>query len=202
MVLIRLKNGDLFVWSPIRLSEALRHEVDSLGVVRHLVAPNYLHHLFLQDWRQAYQEATLYAAPGLRQRRRDIEFDADLVDQPSPEWSDEIDQVLIDGNLITTEVVFFHRRSQTVLFTDLLQQFPPGWFRGWRGLIARLDLMTCPKPSVPRKFRVAFNDRKVARKALRRVISWPADKVVMAHGVPVQGNGQSFIASAFRWLVP
>lgn len=202
MVLIRLGKGDLFVWSPIRLSEALRREADSLGVVRHLIAPNSLHHLFLQDWRQAYPDATLYAAPGLRQRRRDLKFDADLVDQPSPEWSDEIDQVLIHGNRITTEVVFFHRRSRTVLFTDLLQQFPSGWFRGWRGLIARLDLMTCPTPSVPRKFRLAFNDRKAAREALRRVISWPADKVVMAHGVPVQGDGQSFIASAFRWLVP
>jgi Domain of unknown function (DUF4336) len=202
MAIIRLRKDGLFVWSPIRLSETLRREVDSLGVVRHLVAPNSLHHLFLQDWRQAYPEATLYAAPGLRQRRRDLEFDADLVDQPPAEWSDEIDQVLIRGNRITTETVFFHRRSRTVLFTDLLQQFPPNWFRGWRGLIARLDLMTCPTPSVPRKFRLAFNDRKAARGALRRIISWPSDNVVMAHGDPVQGDGQSFIASAFRWLVP
>ncbi len=28
------------------------------------------------------------------------------------------------GNVITTEVVFFHVRSGTVLFTDLLQQLP------------------------------------------------------------------------------
>ena len=42
------------------------------------------------------------------------------------------------------------------LFTDLLQQFPPDWFHGWRALIARLDLMTAPEPSTPRKFRAAF----------------------------------------------
>lgn len=32
------------------------------------------------------------------------------------------------GNLITTEVVFFHVKSGTVLFTDLIQQFPANWF--------------------------------------------------------------------------
>jgi hypothetical protein len=104
------------------------------------------------------------------------------------------------GNRITTEVVFFHRPSATVLFTDLLQQFPPGWFRGWRALAARLDLMTGPEPAVPRKFRAAFVDRRAARAALARVLAWPSSKVVMAHGRPVEREGQAFIARAFRWL--
>jgi hypothetical protein len=43
--IIRLKNGDLWVWSPIKLAANLRAEVDRLGPVRHLVRPNKLHHL-------------------------------------------------------------------------------------------------------------------------------------------------------------
>ena len=86
MVVVRLSDGDLFVWSPIPLSPPMRREVDKLGPVRHLVAPNLLHHLFLAEWKSAYPEARLYAAPGLRRRRGDLTFDCDLADTPNPRW--------------------------------------------------------------------------------------------------------------------
>ncbi|HSZ50915.1 MAG TPA: DUF4336 domain-containing protein [Caulobacteraceae bacterium] len=201
MAVIRLSGGGLLVWSPVALSQTLRTHLQGLGEVGYLVAPNSLHHVFLAEWRQAYPQARLYAAPGLRSRRKDIEFDADLSDAPPPEWAEDLDQVLIPGNWITTEVVFFHRPSGAVLFTDLIQQFPRGWFRGWRSIVARLDLMTQPEPSVPRKFRLAFVDRRAARTALQRVLAWPSSKVVMAHGRPVESDGHAFIARAFRWLM-
>jgi len=200
MVVVRLAGGGLFIWSPVALSPDLRPEIEALGAVRHLVAPNSLHHLFLGEWRQAYPEAKLWAAPGLRQRRSDLEFDGDLGDTPPPEWAAELDQVVVRGNAITTEVVFFHRPSGSVLSTDLIQQFRPGWFTGWRALVARLDLMVGTEPSVPRKFRLAFVDRNAARPAIRRILEWPAGKVLMAHGAPVERDARAFIARAFRWL--
>lgn len=200
MVVIRLTGGDLFIWSPVALSPDLRAEVEALGDVRHLVAPNALHHQFLGEWRQAYPEAKLWAAPGLRHRRGDLAFDADLGDAPPSEWAADLDQVVVRGNAITTEVVFFHRQSGSVLFTDLIQQFHPGWFTGWRALVARLDLMVAAEASVPRKFRAAFVDRKAGRAAVRRILEWPSGKVLMAHGAPVEHGGRAFIARAFRWL--
>lgn len=200
MTIIRLSDGSLFVWSPVALWEALKAEIDVLGDVRHLVAPNSLHHLFLAEWCAAYPQAKLYAAPGLRARRPDLAFDADLGDAPPAAWAEEIDQVVVRGNAITAEVVFFHRPSRTVLFTDLIQHFPRGWFTGWRALVARLDLMTADAPQVPRKFRTAFTDRKAARAALARILDWPAEQVVMAHGPLIEREGQAFIARTFRWL--
>ena len=200
MAVIRLAGGDLLIWSPVALSEPLRTELKALGEVRYLVAPNSLHHLFLGQWRDAYPQAKLHAAPGLAERRLDLVIDAELGGAPPPEWSADLDQVLMAGNKITTEAVFFHHASGTALFTDLLQQFPPGWFRGWRALIARLDLMTAPEPTTHRKFRVAFTDRRAARAALARILDWPSIKVVMAHGQPVEQGGQAFIARTFRWL--
>jgi hypothetical protein len=200
MVVVRLSDGGLFICSPIQLTDNLRAEVDGLGQVRHIVAPNSLHHLFLAEWKRAYPEARLYAAPGLRKKRQDIVFDADLGDAPSPDWDGEIDQVLMGGNLITTEVVFFHSQSRTVLFTDLLQQLPPNRLSGWRALVAKLDLMVGPEPSVPRKFRVAFINRRVARNALARILAWPTGKVLMAHGTPVDKDAGAFLRRAFKWL--
>jgi hypothetical protein len=200
LAVIRLADGGLFIWSPIKLTEALRTEIDALGDVRHLVPPNSLHHLFIAEWRRAYPGTRLYAPPGLRAKRKDVGFDADLGDEPAVEWAADIDQVLVRGNRITTEAVFFHRKSATVLFTDLIQQFPPNWFSGWRAAVARLDLMTEPEPTVPRKFRLMFRDRPAARASLAHIRAWPAEKVLMAHGTPVERDGQAFIGRAFGWL--
>jgi hypothetical protein len=198
--IVRLSSGGLLVWSPVALTSALRAEVEALDEVRHLVAPNSLHHLFLHEWQVAYPKAKVHAPPGLRKKRTDVAFDGDLVDGGGSPWVADLDQVVIRGNLITTEVVFFHFASRTVLFADLIQQFAPGSLAGWRALAARLDLMTEAEPQVPRKFRAAFIDRAAARASINRVLIWPADKVVMAHAPPVLDDGQAFIARAFGWL--
>jgi hypothetical protein len=200
MAVIRLSQQRLFIWSPIPLTDALRAEVDALGQVRHIIAPNSLHHLFLPEWEAAFPAAKVCAPPGLRKKREDIAFDADLGNAPDPNWAREIDQVLMQGNLITTEVVFFHVKSGTVLFTDLIQQLPANSLSGWRALVAKLDLMTGPEPAVPRKFRVAFTNRRAAREALQRIYAWPAKKVLMAHGTPVENDAPAFLRRAFGWL--
>lgn len=201
MAVIRLADGKLFVWSPVELTDSLRAEIDALGEVRHLVAPNSLHHLFIGDWKRAYPNARTYAAPGLREKRKDLAFDEDLGSTPLPDCGGEIDHVLVQGNAITSEVVFFHRESGTVIFTDLIQQFPANWFSGWRAVVAKWDLMLGSEPSVPRKFRTAFTKRRVARASLQRILTWPAEKVLMAHGAPVTKDGKAFIQRAFRWLM-
>ncbi|MBN9268389.1 MAG: DUF4336 domain-containing protein, partial [Hyphomicrobium sp.] len=78
MAIIRLSDGGLFIWSPVALTQSLGAAVDILGPVRHIVAPNSLHHVFVPDWKRAYPHAKLYAPPGLRQKRKDIAFDCDL----------------------------------------------------------------------------------------------------------------------------
>ncbi|MEH2534578.1 hypothetical protein V1277_006126 [Bradyrhizobium sp. AZCC 1588] len=201
MAAIGLSDGGLFIWSPIHLTDGLRAEVDAIGRVRHIVAPNSLHHLFLQEWKHAYPSAKVYAPPGLRRKREDIIFDADLGSVPSADWIGEIDQVLMHGNLITTEAVFFHFKSGTVLFTDLIQQIPADRLSGWRAIVAKLDLMTGPEPSVPRKFRFAFANRRVARDSLQHILAWPAEKVLMAHGTPIEQDARAYLRRAFGWLI-
>lgn len=200
LAVIRLADGGLVVWSPIRLTDDLRAAVDALGRVAHIVAPNSLHHLFLAEWQRAYPGARLYAAPGLRKKRRDLAFDAELGDAPAADWAGEIDQIAMRGNLITTEIVFFHRASGTLLFTDLLQQIASDRLSGWRKIVAKLDLMMGAEPSVPRKFRLTFIGRRKARAALERILGWPIEKVLMAHGTPVERDAPAFLRRAFGWL--
>lgn len=200
MALLRLPDGGLFAWSPVALSDDLRAAVEALGPVRRIAPPNSLHHLFLPDWIAAFPEAKVHAPPGLRAKRPDIAFDADLGDAPDPDWAGVIDQAVIRGNRITTEVVFLHAPSGTALFADLLQQLPRDWFSGWRAAVARLDLMTGTEPAVPRKFRLAFRDKAAARASVAEVLGWPVAKVVIAHGPPVEAEGAALLRRAFGWL--
>ncbi|WP_298307324.1 DUF4336 domain-containing protein [uncultured Erythrobacter sp.] len=202
MIVIELPSeGGLWVWSPVGVSEDVRAEIDALGPVRHLVAPNNLHHTFLPDWVATYPEARVHAAPGLSASTTGATIHERLGNAPDPAWEGVLDQLVVPGNRITTEVVFHHRPSSTAIVTDWVQHIPRGWYRGWRGMIARLDLMSAPEPSVPRKFRLATTDRNAARAAMRRILAWEADRLVFAHGPPVDEGGTEVLRSAFRWLV-
>jgi len=201
MAVIRLSDQSLFVWSPVALSDSLRVSIDALGPIRHLVSPNALHHLFLAEWKSAYPAARLYASPRLRRKRKDLTFDAELGDAPEPEWATDIDQVMMYGSLTLTEVVFFHRSSRTVLFADLIQNFPRDWFKGWRGVVARLGGIVAPHPGAPRDWRTSFLGRRAARAALNQILAWPIERVLIAHGDLPAAGGAAFVRSTFTWLL-
>lgn len=65
MAVIRLSAGDLIVWSPTALTAPLRQAVEALGPVRHIIAPNSLHHMALPDWHTAFPGALVHAMPGV-----------------------------------------------------------------------------------------------------------------------------------------
>ena len=199
MAVVRLPGeGGLWVWSPVALTPDLRAAVDTLGPVRHLVAPNGLHYTFFEEWAEAYPDARVHAAPGLTEQTAGTVIHATLGNMPDQAWEGAVDQVVVRGNRITTEVVFFHRTSSCALVTDLVQQIPRGWYRGWRAVVARLDLMTAPMPSVPRKFRMAMTDKAAAREAVERILDWPSERLVMAHGAPIEVGGRRTLQAAVR----
>ena len=200
MAAIRLPSGALAIWSPVSLREERRGTANALGPVRHLVAPNGLHYLFLAEWAAAHPGATIHAAPGLTEARAGVRIDAVLGDEPHPAWDGAVEQVVVRSR-ITTEVVFFHRESRTVLVADLIQHMPRDWFTGWRAAVARVDLMTGPAPAVPRKFRLALGDRGAARRAVSRVLEWPVERLVIAHGPPVEHDARAMLRDAFAWLM-
>jgi hypothetical protein len=200
MAVVRLTGGDLWIWSPIALTEELVGAVEQLGRVAHLVAPNKLHHLYLGDWKRRWPEARLYAPPGLAKRRTDLRFDAELGDSPDMAWAGEIDQVIFHGSFAMEEVVFFHRPSSTVLFTDLIQRFDPETLKGWRRIFMILDGLVGPEGSTPREWRLSFWNRRAARRALRKVVSWNPNRLIIAHGECTAHDALNVVARSLRWL--
>ena len=202
MAVIRLANGDLWVWSPAGLNPEVRAEVEALGPVRHLVSPNKIHHLFLAEWAAAWPDARLYAPPGLARRRPDLDFSAELGDRPEPAWDGQIDQVVVGGSLVMNEVLFFHRRSSTCLVCDLIQRHDPAKHTGWKGWLMRLDGLVGPDGSTPREWRASYLNRSRARAAVRHALSWQPERLVIAHGEWAPTGATEVLRKGMSWLDP
>jgi hypothetical protein len=202
-VIARLPNDDLWVWSPIELTADLRTGVDRLGSVRHLVSPNKLHHLYLQDWKAAYPESQLWGPQSTIRKRSDLSFREALNDSPPAEWLPDIDQAWFRGSFAMDEIVFLHRPSSTAIVADLIQTFSDHFLRehwgSWR-FLARLDGLTQDQACAPLEWRLSFINRAPARRARDKVLRWNCQRVIVAHGERPRANGNAFLAKSFRWL--
>jgi hypothetical protein len=203
-VVVRLSRGDLWVWSPIKASPRLFKDIDGLGPVGHLVSPNKIHHLYLQDWIARYPQADVWGPASTIGKRRDLKFREPLSDTPPTEWQADLDQAWFRGSPILDEVVFFHRGSRTVILADLIENFSDEFlrrhWRWWQRPLARLDGITVHAPGAPRELRWSFIDRAKARKARDKVLAWDCERVVIAHGEWQRAGGRAFLTRAFDWL--
>jgi hypothetical protein len=207
MVVVRLANGDLFLWSPTEAEEGLRAEIDALGPVRHLVSPNKIHYAHIAEWKRAYPGATAWASPGVRERAASqgvgVDFDADLGDLPEEAWSGDLDQLVFQGSRFMEEVVFFHRGTRTLILADLIENFEAGKVGGLRAWLVRLAGAADPDGKAPIDLRLTFWGRKkAARAAYERMVSWRPDRVIVAHGRWYDRDGTAELRRAFRWLGP
>src|SRR5258705_2825686 len=80
MTVIRLADGSLLLHSPVRLDDDLRRELDAVGRVAFVVAPNRVHHLYAGKVADSYPQARLWIAPGLERKRPDLRYVAVLED--------------------------------------------------------------------------------------------------------------------------
>jgi hypothetical protein len=200
MAVARLADGSAWVWSPVALTDDLVDFMSTFDRVRHIVSPNKIHHLFLEQWHDRWPEARLYAPPGLAGRKPDLHFHAELADEPDPAWAAEIDQVIFRGSLAMEEVVFFHRESQTAIVCDLIQRHPEATMTGWKGFLMKADGLVGSNGSTPREWRASFLRRAKARAARETVLGWKPERLLIAHGECAQSGATGIVENALDWI--
>jgi hypothetical protein len=198
MTIVRLTDGTLMVHSPIRLTDELRSAAASAGRVRFIVAPNRFHHLFVPDWQKTYPDAQTFCAPGLDTKRADLKFTAILGDDPPAAWADEIDQAFMRAFPPLNEIVFFHRKTRTLIFTDLLFNIARH-DSAYARFLLRLD-GAFHGPAIPRSFRLPLRLKRVECVAfLHRLVSWDFDRAILAHGEIIDSGAKPAIERAWRF---
>ena len=199
MTVLRMPDGGLVLHSPIDPTPALRAEVERLGPVRHLVAPNKLHHLFVGAAKATWPEARLWAPPGLAARRADLAFDAALEDAEPADFGNMLEPLVVRGSRVMQEVVFLHPASRTLLVADLCEHFGP-WSPWLTRCVARVARMY-GRPCMPPDWRASFRDRGAARQSFERLLGWGFDRAILAHGRLLEAGARQALADSFRWAL-
>lgn len=205
MVVVRLADGGLWLWSPVEKTPAIEKAIRALGPVRHIVSPNKLHYLFLADWKAAFPDAKLWATAATIAKCKSLHFSGTLADDPPREWKGQIDQYHFTNSPFVAELIFFHCESRTAIIADLSQTFTDAFLKAhwpwWMRPIARWSKMIEGWGYPPIDYRISFRHRATARLKIRALIDEHAEHVVVAHGEVVRTDGEAFLRRAFSWLL-
>ena len=205
MVIVRLPDGALWVWSPIQLTDELKEAVNALGPVAHLISPNKIHHLFLQDWKATWPDAKLWGPASTIKKRKDLNFEPALQHIPPADWQGVIDQFWFTGSLFMDEVAFLHTPSGTAIFADLSENFSQSflerYWKSWQRMIANVWGIVQGKGYAPLEWRLSWINRSSARQTILRLIGRKPEHVIMAHGEWIDTGADAFLRRAFSWLL-
>lgn len=207
MTVVRLRNGDLWLHSPTRFDGELKRAMEEHGRIRHLIAPNSAHWLFLIEWQRNCPDALTWAAPGLRKRgqvkKSGVRLDRDLPDAPPSEWAGEINQVVVPGGGGFREVDFFHEPTRSLVLTDLVVNVEPEKLSPLARPFARMVGATAPNGRAPIYLRgiVALKRREAAEAALQ-MVEWGPERVIFSHGRWFERDGAAGLRRSLDWLLP
>jgi Domain of unknown function (DUF4336) len=205
MTVVRLKNGDLFLHSPVKFETTLAGRLQSMGRIRHLVSPNQFHYAHIGEWSRAFPDAVTWASPGARVRARtrgiDVQFLSDLGAEAPGEWRDEIEQTVVPGGIFG-EIVFFHKVSKTVILADTILNLELDKLRQpWR-FAAWLTGMHYPNGQLFFGMRLPLLlQRRKTRTAVEKLLSWQPERIILSHGRCFETNASVVLRRIFAWAL-
>jgi hypothetical protein len=198
MTVIRWAGEHLWLHSPVAIDDSLAEQLAALGAVTDIVAPNRFHHLHAGSTQRRYAEARLWASPGLPAKRRDLEFHAVLGDEPPPAWADEIAVLPLRGVPLSSEVVFHHRASKTLICSDLIANPHDAANTATRWLWKALGVWQRTGPN--RFFRRMTRDRAAMAACVEQLLGWDIERVVMGHGDILEVEAKAVLTEALRQI--
>lgn len=198
MTVARLPDGKLWLHSPCAHSAALAEELAALGPVGHIVAPNYVHDTYLEQWIPRCPGARFHAPPGFQRVLPAFKATNRLAAEPADAWRGILDQTVLAGMPRVHEVVFLHRPSRTLIVADLA--FNLQGAMGWtESLLCRAN--GCYHRFTPsRMFRAVIADRAAFRSSLDQILSWDFDRIIISHGDNIERGGRQALRAAFAFL--
>ena len=198
MTVVRLSDGGLWLHSPVAPDEGLRRELDEIGPVGAIVAPARGHTLYVQAFREAYPDASVWVAPGLLKKCPHFAPADELNDAVPAPWSGVLEQHLVRGVPFMNEVVFLHPASRTLILTDLAFNVPERdrgnarLFYWLTGAVGRFG--------PHRIIRFAVRDKAATRRSIDRILEWDFERVTVTHGDVLEHGGPDALRRAFSYL--
>jgi len=189
-------NGDLLIHSPVKPTEIVKQQLNEIGSVKAIVAPNRWHHLHVNPFREFFHEAKLYGASGLEKKRTDVAFDGIIEDEKEYEWSSLLKHHVVQGAPMFNEAVFFHDSSKTLIVTDLgvnICNDSPFLTRLIFKLIGNYNQLGWGE--IEKK--IFIKDSEKFKNSISRILQWDFEKIILSHGSLIRSDAKSHFRTAF-----
>lgn len=180
--------------SPVATAEEAS-EIDTAPLT--VVAPSLLHHIHLEATIERYRPVALWGPPGLAEKVPDLGPMHVFGEDPWPH-ADQLEFVVIEGAPKRNEVVFFHKASRTIYTADLFFNIrePEGF----------LTPLTFRMMGIYKRFAAAkmwrrwVADRAAFQRSIEQVLAWDFQRIVVAHGAPIEQDAKVQFEAALREL--
>lgn len=176
---VLLPSGGLLLHSPNPVDDALAAELESIGPVEVLVAPNNLHHMHFGAAAERWPSAQRWGAPGLPAKRPDLNFHH-ILQRDTPDWASTFAPQAIHGIPWMQETAFFHAETGTLVVTDLFFHITDP--ANWQTRLLFWMYGVLGRPAQSPLVRMAAKDKPAAGRSARALLSLPIERLVPAHG--------------------
>jgi hypothetical protein len=211
--------GGLLIHSPVEWTPALQAELDKLDSdsdgdggskgVRVVIAPNYEHLKYFQQWAEQFPDAEMWACPGLPQRIPEVAWGREMKSEVVDDYIECVwfncEQNPFTGRAFFNEVAFYYRPLKALFFSDAFWNYPEGPLpnfyqindhdtdalmevrvplgtRAWKTGMDRVYL------SFYRRF-MTLGLREEYAAAREKVLSFDTELIVPCHGDVIRGRG-------------
>ena len=195
--IVRLPSKGLVIISPVPFDDELADQIEALGPVDSIIAPNMWHHLYFADACERWPNARALYAPGLGQKCDLPERAVDLAERG--DFEDALHWVLLKGAPKLGEHLFVHRDDGVLIVTDAAFHFidHPQWllrtFMRLNGAYGKF--------AISRHARGMVKDQNAFGQSLAEILHFEFDAIVVVHGQPIiEGGRQKFLAAYDAFL--
>lgn len=168
-------------------------QLKSLNSVTDLVAPNLLHCAGMQKAHSAYPNAKRWGALGVRGAKPQISW-TDELSKENWAYQDELPMVQLQGIPKINEVVFFHKKSKSLIVTDLC--FNMQDVKGIGPWIILNMFGTYKRFAVSKFFMRYTKDKAAFERSIGEIFAFDFENIILSHGANVIGNAKSKFSQA------
>ncbi|WP_299017600.1 DUF4336 domain-containing protein [uncultured Photobacterium sp.] len=194
MTVAKLTGGGVWVHSPTAISPELRREIDEIGTVECIVAASNAHNLWLQDWCEAYPDADVYVSAGIPRKVPLSKYHILQRGMENP-WEADFDWETMPSVPMFNETVFLHKKTSSVIVTDLIQNYSDELPSGFAGVMTKYVFQpigfkgTCIAP--PLRIGYMIKDKPMFTNFIRHVQEWDFERIIVTHGDIIEDNAKS-----------
>lgn len=206
MTIVRIASNQLVLISPVKLDNQAISEINKLGTVTYIIAPNLFHYLYLLDCQKIYPDASLITAPGLETKKPEINSDL-VFTEDKISFNCELEYFLFAGFkafMLTTlsvanEIVFYHPETKTLILTDTAFHFDRSFPLITQFASRIIGCYERLRPSVLDK--IAIQDKEQITASVTKLLQWDFQRVIMAHGTIIEESAKESLVSGYEWFL-